>query len=557
MAVRNDSFKKSRTASQSAEPGQVGAGGLCCPVCTRQASSAFSGFGFSSAAASPLGGSPTSRFSSTKRPTKAAVVAADGDSSDALSWCKEHDRALIDTALLGSDLDDTLGRTLAGRYVVLERIAAGATSSVFRARDLVRGVDVALKIVPPHSPLFGEARLRFAQETRTLGQLESPHVVRVHEFGELADGSCFLAMELLRGETLGARLRRGPLTPREALRVTEGALRALVEAHAKGIVHRDLKPENLFLSSNLPGQSDFCKVVDFGIATLGTEIEPRSEYGTVLGTPRYMSPEQAQGATVDGRSDLYSLGVILFQMLTGAPPFVAPDPVLVMAKHVRELPPSLTVVAPHLSSAPRLVALVRRVLSKSPEDRPQSAGEFLRSLDGVRRELGLVTTTTTAAGVISVPAAVRRRRSGVRWYLLLSAAACLGLIGLGWLARSHSSLRETRVAAAPVVAEPTPHRGAASRVATTAGEIASEPSAQVPNFTQQILEDANRVPAPPSSTHAAAAPQNAPARDAQRPSSAPAPRIAPQRAPLPSPSGTREPAANATAFSNRAPSERL
>jgi serine/threonine protein kinase len=378
----------------------------------------------------------------------------------------------------------------------------------------------------------------------------------------------------LRGETLGARLRRGPLTPREALRITEGALRALVEAHAKGIVHRDLKPENLFLSSNLPGQSDFCKVVDFGIATLGSEVDQRMDCGSVLGTPRYMSPEQAQGAVVDGRSDLYSLGVILFQMLTGAPPFVAPDPVLVMAKHVRELPPSLTVVAPHLSSAPRLVALVRRVLSKSPEDRPQTAGEFLRGLDGVRRELGLTTTTTTTAGAISVPAAVRRRRSGLRWYLLLSAAACLGFIGLGWLARSHRSLGESdrHAAAAPVQAEsPTPAREAgetrqqrdtASRTTTTTVESASTPTPRVPSFAQQIIEDAASVPVQPSGAQVTTAPKAASVGDAERASSAPVPRIAPRRAPLMSPPGARKPTVEAnqeeaSAFSDRAPSERL
>jgi serine/threonine-protein kinase len=431
-----------------------------------------------------------------------------------LPRCVEHDRALVDVRFLGAEPDATLGQTLAARYVVLERIAVGATSSVFRARDLVRGLDVALKIVPPHSPLFGEARLRFAQETRTLAQLESPHVVRVFEFGELEDGSCFLAMELLKGETLGARLRRGPLTPRDALRITEGALRALVEAHAKGIVHRDLKPENLFLSSNLPGHSEFCKVVDFGIATLGvsgeggsSEAEPwGGDCGTVLGTPRYMSPEQAQGAPVDGRSDLYSLGVILFQMLTGAPPFVAPDPVLVMAKHVRELPPSLTVVAPHLSSAPRLVALVRRVLSKSPEDRPQTAGDFLRSLEGVRRDLGLVTMTTTATGALALPAAVRRRRSGFRWYLLLSAAACLGFIGLGWLARTHSSHERREAAGVPVQAEPPAYGSAPLR--STAPESVSSSSSElrVPSFTQQILDDAAQAPLASAGERAVAPP---------------------------------------------------
>ena len=454
-----------------------------------------------------------------------------------LPWCEEHDRALVDVSLLGDQPPGILGTLLGGRYVVLERLAVGATSSVFRARDLTRRLDVALKVVPAQSPFFGETRLRFAQEARTLAQLESPHVVRVFEFGELSDGSCFLAMELLRGETLGARMRRGPLMPREAIRITEGALKALVEAHGKGVVHRDLKPDNLFLLSSLPGQVDFCKVVDFGIARLAPECDLESrmtESGTVLGTPRYMSPEQARGLAVDGRSDLYSLGVILFQMLTGAPPFVAPDPVLVMAKHVRELPPSLTSVAPHLSSAPRLVALVRRVLSKSPEDRPQSAGEFLAALDGVRRELGILTATTTAAGTVSVPASVRRRRSGTRWYLLLSAAACLGFIGLGWLARTSSELvTETAALGSPVEAEPlvVAEWSSAPGVPHGSAELASAAAeSSLPTFSQQFLEVAVEVESAPESPQEVLAATLREATSVPPPVTASAPAASPLRA---------------------------
>lgn len=373
--------------------------------------------------------------------------------TEEIAYCPDHGHALIEVRFLGSAQESTLGRILAERFVLLERLGSGATGSVYRARDLLRQMDVALKLVPAKSPFFGETRLRFEREAEAMKVLESPHSVRIFESGETSDGSCFLAMELLYGETLGARLKRGPLEPASAVRIAEGALKSLAEAHSKGIVHRDLKPDNLFIVSDIPGRPDFCKVLDFGIAKLSgpTPFQPGlTERGTVLGTPRYMSPEQAQGAPIDSRSDLYSLGVILFQMLTGAPPFVAPDPVLVMAKHVRELPPSLTEIAPHLASLPKLVALVRKVLAKSADDRPQTAGEMLRQFEDVRRELGLVLpSTTTSGGVSLAPSAVRRRSSNLAWYLSLGAA-CLGFIGIGWIAKGAAS--GTRAGARPAAA---------------------------------------------------------------------------------------------------------
>src|SRR5690606_21365238 len=211
------------------------------------------------------------------------------------------------------------------------------------------GRDVALKIVRRDRAYDPETKARFEREARAMSSLTSPHTVTVFDFGEADDGSWFLAMEMLVGETLGERLRReGALPWRTAARITCEALKSLSEAHKKGIIHRDLKPDNLFLMRRVARSEsetdDMCKVLDFGIAKLQHDDQKldqlETQAGTVFGTPRYMSPEQAQGAELDARSDLYSLGVILFQMLSGRAPFVDGDAVVVMAKHIKDAPPS-------------------------------------------------------------------------------------------------------------------------------------------------------------------------------------------------------------------------
>jgi serine/threonine protein kinase len=229
--------------------------------------------------------------------------------------------------------DPMLGRTLDGRFTILARLGAGSMGTVYRARQHAMGRDVAIKILRSDKAVDDQSKGRFLREARANSLLASPHTVTVFDFGQAASGELFLAMELLEGESVGQRIQRlGRIPVEQTLETCRQALRSLGEAHAKGIIHRDLKPDNLFYAKVVGGgpNEEMVKVLDFGIAkVLGDNKDPmnavETQAGTVFGTPRYMSPEQAQGKPLDGRSDLYALGVILFHMLTGRPPFTDDD----------------------------------------------------------------------------------------------------------------------------------------------------------------------------------------------------------------------------------------
>jgi serine/threonine-protein kinase len=328
-----------------------------------------------------------------------------------LRRCPEHDLVYVDECEVpGHEPDAFLGKTLVDRFIVLGRLGAGSMGAVYRARQEAFGRDVALKIVRRDRAYDPETKARFEREARALSALTSPHTVTVFDFGEADDGSWFLAMEMLLGESLGQCLRReGALPWRLAVRIAREALLSLAEAHQKGIVHRDLKPDNLFLMLRPAGSEGepktMCKVLDFGIAKLQQDDQRldqlETQAGTVFGTPRYMSPEQAQGVELDSRSDLYSLGVILFQMLTGRAPFVDDDAVVVMAKHIKEAAPPFAQVAPKGDVPTELERVVLRALAKTPGARIQTAEQFIVDLDRASRDAEAAPKqpheTTTAA----------------------------------------------------------------------------------------------------------------------------------------------------------------
>jgi serine/threonine-protein kinase len=316
--------------------------------------------------------------------------------------------------------------------------------AVYRARQDAVGRDVALKLVRRDRAHDPETKGRFEREARAISALASPHTVTAFDFGEAEDGSWFLAMEMLEGETVGERLRRvGRFDWSDALRFTRDALKSLAEAHSKGIIHRDLKPDNLFLC-RVPGSvglgdQEVCKVLDFGIAKWSREDEEmpidqlETQAGTVFGTPRYMSPEQAQGSPLDSRSDLYSLGVLLYQMLSGRAPFVDDDAVVVMARHIKDDPPRFQDLTPKVLIPESVEAILWRVLAKSPADRPSSAEELIAELDAAE------------AGVRALESGVRssvgKERLAPRWRApLIAAGVLLALVGLGGYLRQRRAV---------------------------------------------------------------------------------------------------------------------
>lgn len=257
----------------------------------------------------------------------------------------------------------TPGDLLAGRYRLDERLGAGGMAQVFRAQDEELHRDVAVKILAPHLLDDPNARERFRREARSAAALTHPHVVTL--FDTVVDGDeQFLVMELVDGPSLADRLSAGPMSEAEALRITDDVAAALEVAHARGLIHCDIKPANLLLTAD-----GAVKVADFGIARAVDATQTTT--GQVYGSVPYIAPERAQGLQPDARSDLYALGCVLFEMLTGRPPFAGATPTDTLSQHLHAPPPAPSELRAAVS--PGVDAVVSRLLAKDPADRPPDA----------------------------------------------------------------------------------------------------------------------------------------------------------------------------------------
>ena len=273
-----------------------------------------------------------------------------------------------------------VSQVIADRYRLLELIGEGGMGSVYKAEHIRMGKALALKILRGDFAREEGAVERFLAEARIVSRLSHPHTIGVFDFGEVggADGGFYLAMEYVPGKDLARVLHDGgPVGEARAAEIGQQVLGALAEAHDAGIVHRDMKPGNVMLMLTRSGD-DFAKVLDFGIAKLREEGGVTTSAGAIVGTPNYLPPEQARGDAVDARSDLYALGCVLYELVAGRPPFVAPNPMAVVSAHLSQPPPPLASVAPAVSR--RFAEIVHRALAKRPAERFASADDMRDAL---------------------------------------------------------------------------------------------------------------------------------------------------------------------------------
>jgi len=314
--------------------------------------------------------------------------------------------------------------TRVAHYEIRSHLGSGGMGEVYRARDLRLNRDVALKFLPADLTRDADRLRRFETEARAASALNHPAIVAIYELGQV-DGQPYISMELVDGQTLRQLLARAPLPPRRALQIASQIASALAKAHAAGIVHRDLKPDNLMVSSD-----DHAKILDFGLAKLtaessgasasvATTIDHATHPGLVLGTVGYMSPEQASGLPADSRSDQFSFGLVLYELLTGRRAFQRATAAETLSAIIRDDPPPLD---PPVAALSPVRWIVERCLARAPEDRYASTLDLARDLANVRDHLSDRTTSS--------PAVPRPRRVAGREVIAWSAAALLGVAAL-------------------------------------------------------------------------------------------------------------------------------
>ena len=281
--------------------------------------------------------------------------------------------------------DISVGTVLDGRYRIDALLGSGGMGRVYAGEHTGIGKRVAIKVLHADLSRNREAAQRFQREAIASGRLDHTNIVGVSDFGIVENGPCYLVMEILEGESLGTRIVREKRLPwRDAIGIMRGVLAGLAHAHDRGVVHRDIKPDNVFLATK-DGET-VVKILDFGIAKLyaGSPDDPAStRAGLTVGTPAYLSPEQAVGGEIKPQSDLYSATVLLFEMITGRAPFEDKDPLAMLGAHVSRTPPTIAEVAPELGVPQALEEIIQKGLVKAQAERIESAAHYSSMLDAV------------------------------------------------------------------------------------------------------------------------------------------------------------------------------
>src|SRR5688572_17731971 len=289
---------------------------------------------------------------------------------------------LVDGSSLHVLPDPRVGTVLAGRYVMEEVIGEGGMATVYRARNRITEKMVAVKIMNPLLASDAIVRERFRREAKSAQKLAHPNIIEIYDQGDTEDGTAYIVMELLDGESLASVVQRGRVDVDRAIHIAIQIARGVARAHDLEIIHRDIKPENIFITRRSDG-SDLVKVLDFGIAKSRQDSRLTGQ-GELFGTPQYMAPERIMGKDTGGSSDIYALGVVFFEMLTGELPFNAPDVATFFVKHMEEPPPPVRSLNSRVP--PALDDLVRRMLAKTPAERPVDAHRIHQDLLDMLKE---------------------------------------------------------------------------------------------------------------------------------------------------------------------------
>ncbi len=302
--------------------------------------------------------------------------------------------------------NDLVGSMIAERYHVLKKLGEGGMGQVYLAEHVKMGRKSAVKVMNPGMVHDADAISRFNREAANASRINHPNVAGIYDFGETADGLIYLAMEFIEGESLTSLVERtGALPAIRAAEITRQVAEGLNVAHDMGIVHRDLKPDNIMIAKSRDG-SDCVKVVDFGIAkAAGAENQKVTKTGLVVGTPEYMSPEQLAGDKLDGRSDIYSLGLVTFNMLTGSLPFRGESAQESMIMRLTDEPATLATVKPDVAWPAEVQMVMARALARKAADRYQDASRFGRELYMAVERMPASSAATAGTAVMSAPTA--------------------------------------------------------------------------------------------------------------------------------------------------------
>lgn len=296
-----------------------------------------------------------------------------------LKYPDEERQCFVDASALEEADDPHLGLTLAGRYLVEEAIGQGGMATVYRARHTLVDRPVAVKIMGAALARNEGLKERFRREAKNAAALAHPNIIEIYDYGEIEDGSVFLVMELLQGASLAAHIASGPIEPGRVATLGLQIAQGLARAHDFEVIHRDLKPENIFVCDSSPGRVQV-KLLDFGIARSMHDSRLTNQ-GEIFGTPQYMAPERITSIDAGPAADLYALGAILFEMLTGRLPFESNELTGFFIKHMQEPPPKPSELAPQCPR--RMEELILRLLSKKPEDRHVDAHAVIKELQAL------------------------------------------------------------------------------------------------------------------------------------------------------------------------------